>query len=54
MATILPVIVEDLISKVTNEKLHYEQRQHYAKTLEDIRNEADTALKKYELHRKAK
>lgn len=51
MSTFLPVIVEDLISKVTNDKLHYEQRQHYAQTLENIKNEAEKALKTYELHR---
>lgn len=51
MKPALPVIVEDLISKVTNEKAHPEQRQHYAKTLEDIVAESQKALKKYEMHR---
>jgi superoxide dismutase len=51
MKPALPVIVEDLISKVTNSKMHPEQRQHYAKTLEDIVAEAQKALKTYEMHR---
>lgn len=51
MKTALPVIVEDLISKVTNSNVHPEQRQYYAKTLEDIVSEAQRALKTYEMHR---
>lgn len=49
MKPILPVIVEDLIRKVTDENLHPEQRQHYVKTLEDIKDAADKAISKYNL-----
>lgn len=52
MKTILPVIIEDLIKNVTDPKKHYEQRQHYAKTLKDISDAANNALKIYESHRK--
>lgn len=51
MKPYLPIIVEDLILKVTNPKTHPEQRQHYAKTLQDIVAEAQKALKTYETHR---
>lgn len=54
MKPVLPVIVEDLISNVTNSNLHPEQRQHYAKTLEDIVSESQKALKTYETHRKSR
>ena len=52
MRPVLPVIIEDLIRKVTDAKLHHEQKQHYVKTLEDIKSEADKALKIYEAQRK--
>lgn len=51
MKPAIPVIVEDIISKVTNEKLHHDQKQHYAKTLEDIVAEGQKALRIYETHR---
>lgn len=44
----LPVIIEDLIKKVTDDKMHPEQRQHYAKTLRDIVAACNAALVKYE------
>lgn len=47
----IPVIVEDLINKVISQAIHYEQKQHYVRTLEDIRDEADKAIKIYEKQR---
>jgi hypothetical protein len=51
MTKMIPVIVENLIEKVTDSKTHPETRQHYYKTLVDIREEADKAIKTYETHR---
>ena len=47
----IPVIIEDLIAKVTNQNLRSDQKQHYANTLYDIRNEVEKALKQYETER---
>lgn len=44
----LPVIIEDLIKKVTDTKQHPEQRQHYAKTLKSIVDEGSKAYKQWE------
>lgn len=44
----LPVIIEDLIKKVTDSRLHPEQRQHYVTTLTTIRHACDKALREYE------
>lgn len=44
----LPVIIENLIQKVTNKSMHPEQRQHYAKTLEDIIEQSTKALRQWE------
>ena len=52
MNVILPVIVEELINKVSNSKLHPEQRQHWANTLYAIKEAAEKALAKYENDRK--
>mgnify|MGYP001095614269 CR=1 FL=1 len=52
MRPVLPVIIEDLISKVTNKNTHVEQRQHYATTLKTIVEESQKALEVYETHRK--
>tara|TARA_Y100000389_G_scaffold54036_2_gene49919 strand:- start:4682 stop:4861 length:180 start_codon:yes stop_codon:yes gene_type:complete len=49
MEKILPVMVEDLIKKVTDQNLHTEQRQHYVSTLKNIRDAADEALTKYNI-----
>jgi hypothetical protein len=46
--TFLPVIIEQLISKVTDSKTHPETRQHYATTLQKIVDESQKALKKYD------
>lgn len=51
MKPILPVMVEDLIKKVTDSSTHPERRQYYVKTLEDIRDAANEAIKKYEADR---
>jgi hypothetical protein len=48
----LPVIIEDLIIKVTNKNTHPEQRQHYVKTLDDIRKACNEAIRQYENERK--
>lgn len=50
----IPVIIEDLIEKVTNKNLRGDQKQHYANTLYKIREEIDKAIKKYELERNFK
>lgn len=44
----LPVIIEDLIAKVSNSNLHPEQRQHYAGTLKSIIDESTKAYKQWE------
>jgi len=54
MDTFLPVIVEDLISKVTSDNIHPNQKQHYAKTLEDIVKASQKALNTYETQRNNK
>jgi hypothetical protein len=51
MKPMLPVMVEDLIKKATDSSTHPERRQHYVKTLKDIRDAADDAIKKYETDR---
>lgn len=48
----LPVIIEDLIDKATNRSVHPEQRQHYVKTLDDIRQACNEAIRQYENERK--
>ena len=47
----IPVIIEDLIQKITDKSIHPEKKQHYAGTLYKIREEVDKAIKKYELER---
>lgn len=54
MNTGLPVVIADMIDKVSNQNIHPEQRQHYARTLEVIIEQAQKALKVYEMHRKHK
>lgn len=44
----LPVIIENLIEKVTNAKMHPEQRQHYAGTLKNIIDESTKAYMQWE------
>ena len=48
----LPVLIEDMIKKVTDSSTHPEKRQHWANTLADIVEESQKALKTYETHRK--
>ena len=47
----LPVIIEDLIRKVTDTSTHPEQRQHYATTLKNIVDEGSKAYKQWESQR---
>lgn len=44
----IPVIIEDLINKVTDSKIHPEKRQHYAVTLKNIISQCEKALVKYD------
>lgn len=44
----LPVIIEDLIKKVTDTTKHPEQRQHYVATLTNIIKAAQAALDQFE------
>ena len=50
----IPVIIEDLISKVTDKNLRSDQKQHYAGTLYNIREQVEKALKQYETERNFK
>lgn len=50
----IPVLIQDLIDKVTDSTKHYEQRQHYAATLVNIREAIDKALAVYETGRKGR
>lgn len=44
----LPVIIQDLILKVTDKNLHPEKRQHFADTLRKIVKEGEKALDKFD------
>jgi hypothetical protein len=44
----LPVIIEDLIRKLTDTSVHKEQRQFYYSTLVMIRKQIDRAIAIYE------
>ena len=48
----LPVIIEELIQKVTDSKIHTDKRQHYAATLQLIIDKGQKALDKYENDKK--
>lgn len=50
----IPVIIEDLINKITDKNLHPNQKQHYAGTLYNIREQVEKALKQYEMERNFK
>lgn len=50
----IPVIIEDLIKKVTDKNIHPDHKQHYAGTLYNIREQVEAALKKYETERNFK
>lgn len=49
----IPVLIEDMIKKVNDKSTHPEQRQHYAKTLEHIIEEAQRAVNNYDRERMA-
>ena len=44
----LPIIIEDLINKVKDSRVHPEKRQHYVVTLQKIINASEDAIKAYE------
>jgi hypothetical protein len=44
-------MLEDMIKKAVDESTHPETRQHYVKTLKDIRDAADEAIQTYESNR---
>lgn len=44
----IPVIIQDLIDKVTDKGLHPEKRQHYADTLKRIVESANKALNQFD------
>jgi hypothetical protein len=50
----LPAIIEDIISKIADKKTHIEKRQFYYATLLKIRDEANTAILKYEKEKNRK
>lgn len=50
----IPVLIQDLVDKVTDSTKHYEQRQHYAATLMKIKEAIDKALADYETGRKGR
>lgn len=41
-------MIEDLVSKVLDKKVHYEKRQFYYATLLNIKNAIDKAIQDYE------
>lgn len=45
---VLPVLIEDLIKKVTNSKVSVEERQHYASTLRNIQSAIGSALTQFD------
>lgn len=48
----LPVIIQDLIQKVSDQKVNVEKRQHYAATLREIVKASEQALAIYDLNHK--
>ena len=44
----IPAMIEDLINKVSDKKVHYEKRQFYYATLLDIKAAVDKAIQDYE------
>lgn len=51
---ILPVNISDMINKVTNPNLSIGERQDYEKSLLNIQDGINSALKTFELHREFK
>jgi hypothetical protein len=50
----LPVVIEDIITKVTDKTKHVETRQHYAATLRNIIEKSQNALDEYEREKMVK
>jgi hypothetical protein len=50
----LPVIIQDYITKLLDKKTHVERRQFYYSTLVTIKTSIDKALKDYDTERKFK
>lgn len=44
----IPVLIEDLVKKVTDKSQHVEKRQHYAQTLRIIYNVVGKALEQFD------
>lgn len=44
----LPVVIEQMIEKLTDSKVHPEMRQHYANTIKNIIDASTSALHKWE------
>lgn len=44
----IPTLIEDLIGKLLDKKVHVEKRQFYYTTLLNIRKSVDEALSKYD------
>jgi hypothetical protein len=44
----LPVLIEDLIKKVSNTKISVEDRQHYAATLRNINTAISATLSQFD------
>jgi hypothetical protein len=50
----IPVVIEDLIQKLTNKKERVESRQFYYDTLVKIRDAVEKAIRSYEKERNIK
>jgi len=44
----IPIVIEDLVSKVLDKKVHFDKRQFYYATLLNIKNVIDKAIEDYE------
>lgn len=44
----IPTLIEDLITKITDKKQHLEKRQFYYVTLSNIKNAVEKAIQSYE------
>ena len=45
---VLPVLIEDLIQKVSDKKTPIEKRQHYANNIRNIKNALEQTLVKFD------
>jgi hypothetical protein len=50
----LPVMIQDLITNLLDNRSHFEKRQFYASSALNIKNALDEALKSYEREREFK